>query len=384
MKINFLNWFVNTFIFAVFLLMLVYALLLANGFKINFQQIELAKTGLIYITGSGEVDVFIDQQRVAQKIPAAIPSLLPGRYFVELQRDGFQNKSFWVKVQTDLVSVLQDGLWLPENDQLIWQTESVIGLSEKVWGDDQVLISLQNDSWYLLQDDFKESQKLDLDTASNLVGIDRFGENIFLKTTDGSYRWLNLDNREIKTVQLINRISEKGLDLIWHPSTLYWGTAQKLENITFSENISLVKPLFWQDQWLVKIRLQNTQQELLYLLKRDGTRVFLESNLVGDLQLDGENLYWINDAGQLWHYAKQKKRLINNYWDQRRLVAVLPDSKQLLFQLDQLLLLEDFNGQNSASLSVENLHKDSVVWYHGERLFWLDQGVLRFLNLANQ
>ncbi|MCL5795289.1 MAG: hypothetical protein M1338_02940, partial [Patescibacteria group bacterium] len=71
----------NVLIAIVIIVVGTYLIIIANGYKINWQAKTLQKTGMIYLKSlPQDVNIFLDGKQVTQKTPARIGNLLPKRY----------------------------------------------------------------------------------------------------------------------------------------------------------------------------------------------------------------------------------------------------------------------------------------------------------------
>ncbi len=130
-----------------------YLIIIANGYKINWQAKTLQKTGMIYLKiNPTDVDVLLDGKKITTKIPARISNLLPKRYDIKVLKNGylsweknFSVESGQVAVAADIVLFLEKPILMEvnENDKksLSDATENFdvrIIDGELWWGDDLI------------------------------------------------------------------------------------------------------------------------------------------------------------------------------------------------------------------------------------------------------
>lgn len=85
--ISLVSWLVFTLIIAT---LAGYLILIANGYKINYKTLTVAKTGMIYLKSQPEeAKIYLDGQLVSQQTPWRQGDLLPGRYEIKISKDGF-------------------------------------------------------------------------------------------------------------------------------------------------------------------------------------------------------------------------------------------------------------------------------------------------------
>jgi hypothetical protein len=76
----------------------------AHGYKINFKNFKIIKTGIINLSSDPKIaDVYVDNKLVSQKTPYS-DNYLPGYYQVEIKKDGFVSWHSRVRVAPEMVS----------------------------------------------------------------------------------------------------------------------------------------------------------------------------------------------------------------------------------------------------------------------------------------
>lgn len=93
-------------IMIIILLISGYLILIANGYKINFQAKKIQKTGMIYLKSlPREVTIYLNGQEKANHTPARFSDLSPGRYDIEINKDNYHHWQKTLIVEPGLVSV---------------------------------------------------------------------------------------------------------------------------------------------------------------------------------------------------------------------------------------------------------------------------------------
>jgi hypothetical protein len=181
----------NVFIALVLLVVGAYLIIIANGYKINWQAKTLQKTGMIYLkTTPQDVDVFLDGKKVSQKTPARLGNLLPKRYDIKISKDNylsweknFSVESGQVAVASDIILFLAKPIIneVDESDKKLLQSTMQDNFDVKIidselwWGDDLITRMFEPiKSAYLFPDkkhfifqSKKELYVVDLDGSNN-------------------------------------------------------------------------------------------------------------------------------------------------------------------------------------------------------------------------
>lgn len=83
----------------------IWLILLANGYKINYQTYKLEKTGMIYLSSTpAEAQVFINGQLKATKTPYKLSNIFPGRYDIKLTAVGFHDWQETLRVEAEMTA----------------------------------------------------------------------------------------------------------------------------------------------------------------------------------------------------------------------------------------------------------------------------------------
>jgi len=100
---------------SLFLVLLPVTLLYSLGFRWDFQNNTLTRTGIITIKTFPEAaDIYVNGQKHEEKTPANLSGLLPGTYEIELKLKGYWPYLKKVNVQADHVTRLEDILFFPK------------------------------------------------------------------------------------------------------------------------------------------------------------------------------------------------------------------------------------------------------------------------------
>jgi hypothetical protein len=106
----------NTLVYAgyalaaiIFLMLAIYAITLASGYKIDWQNRTLAKTGLIAVaTVPSGAKVALNNKNIGGATPLSMKYLLPGAYNLRVSKDGYMPYGGVINVQASLVSDQRD------------------------------------------------------------------------------------------------------------------------------------------------------------------------------------------------------------------------------------------------------------------------------------
>lgn len=99
---SFFVWIMFTLIIV---LVAVYLIIIANGYKINFKTWRIAKTGMInLISNPSEVNIYVNNQLKSTKTPYREIYLWPGRYDIKITKENYHDWQKTLVVQEGLIS----------------------------------------------------------------------------------------------------------------------------------------------------------------------------------------------------------------------------------------------------------------------------------------
>ncbi len=94
-----------------FITLAAYAVLIASGYKINWQEKTLTQTGVLAINSSpGRATVTLNGKTLSRLTPLSLKYLLPGEYEVRIEKEGFLPYRNRVEVKTKLITDLRETL----------------------------------------------------------------------------------------------------------------------------------------------------------------------------------------------------------------------------------------------------------------------------------
>ncbi|MFH1749286.1 MAG: PEGA domain-containing protein [bacterium] len=88
----------------------------ASGYAYNFKTGKIQKTGLLYVqTNPRSVDVFLEKEYKGSRTPLRVSYLLPGKYDLEIKKDGYKTISKTITIYEGLGTKIKDVLLLLES-----------------------------------------------------------------------------------------------------------------------------------------------------------------------------------------------------------------------------------------------------------------------------
>jgi len=83
----------------------VYLIVIANGYRIDWENFKIEKTGIIYLKSTpNDVNIYIDNKIVGDKTPFKYQEVLPGRYSVSISGYNRQDWQGYFVVEPGIVS----------------------------------------------------------------------------------------------------------------------------------------------------------------------------------------------------------------------------------------------------------------------------------------
>lgn len=193
-----------------------YLIVIANGYKINYHNWRIVKTGMIVIKSEPkDVKIFVNNKEVANKTPFTYAEIFPGQYDVKISKDGYRDWVYSFNIEPSLVSMdnnvklfLSNPIKLEASDiesanldKLVqeWPAKGLeIKNSDEIWFQD-VLITrfsepIKKISWYpdlkhIIFQIGKEIRIMDADGTNNIKLIDL--------SSDSESSFITLDSGKI-------------------------------------------------------------------------------------------------------------------------------------------------------------------------------------------
>ncbi|TSC97460.1 MAG: Uncharacterized protein CEN88_22 [Candidatus Berkelbacteria bacterium Licking1014_2] len=92
-------------IVAFFLILSIYSVSYAAGWRYNNETRWFQKTGLLFVMSQpSKTDIYLDGKKVAGQTPYLSQAVLPGRYTIEIKKDGYRNWEEEIVAEEGLVS----------------------------------------------------------------------------------------------------------------------------------------------------------------------------------------------------------------------------------------------------------------------------------------
>ncbi len=129
-----------------------YLILIANGYKINWNNFKIQKTGMIFLRSNPkDPEIWVNNELVGTRTPFKHSEILPGKYDVKLVKFGYVDWHYTFNVEPGMVSAneyirmfLSDPLQVEPTTQEI---ASLDKLSES-WEAKGLEIKNQNEIWF--------------------------------------------------------------------------------------------------------------------------------------------------------------------------------------------------------------------------------------------
>src|SRR5688572_13864453 len=95
--------------FILFLISAPLIVLFARGFKYDFSQNKIVKTGTLVVESEPDnADIFLNDEKEDTQTPANIRFVLPGEYTVTVSKDGYQSWTKRLTIKSQLVTWAND------------------------------------------------------------------------------------------------------------------------------------------------------------------------------------------------------------------------------------------------------------------------------------
>lgn len=343
-----------------------YALLAAYGYQIDLLHQNIVKTSIIDLANElDEIEVYFDNQKIAEKTPYQIKNVKPGLHEIEIIKEGFTSWTEKVVVIEDVVTKLDDILLIPldlERYKEIVNFE--LGYEEVLINNDYfVLISNQENKIYInkiINTDLKLINTLNIDLENaNVSFIDshrleiNYGDNLnIIDLRNGSLLNIIIPDK-FKSFKVAYSPYLKGYYLndggIYSVDISEEGTFQEIKKYELeTENIyDELTVISSYDQTLIKCNSD------LYLIE-NGTLSLIAKNIVGlpSISADGVKVIYSNEENEISYYNIYEKTqyLIGRFINKLDLVKWHKNAQHLYLMQNQDLLICDLEFSNCNKL----------------------------------
>jgi len=157
---------VRSFVFIIFWIIALTAIVYAMGFEVDFNNLGIKKTGIIYLASSvGEVEasVELDQEIISDDLPVSISRLKSDHYYTKISKTGYFDWQKSFEVMPNQVSAWEGVLLIKENKEVREaDTEEQLQLDKQASEPLDETISIEKNELFIDE-----------------VLVTRFSENIF-------------------------------------------------------------------------------------------------------------------------------------------------------------------------------------------------------------
>lgn len=373
-------------IIVVFLVIAPLLLLYATGFRYDFQKNKIVQVGIISLeTKPRSASIYLNDELLKKKTPTVINNLLPGRYSLEIIKNGYHPWRKTINVQSGLAVVYPD-------IKLFKKVTNTTEIDQNV-----ILASVSDDSKrlaYISQDNLKVININDLKSVFNkkitesvsriLWSPDAVKLLLELKNRD-DYLLIDLNKESVNYLSEIIGLTVKNIK--WGPknnkiiygidnSSLFQINLETKERKKIIDSIitdySIINnTILFVEQFLVKkINLNEPSEEILILeLNRGAKPRFLRKNhsIIPLLNTDNHKLYLINQLTN--EYQVINERVDHAQWS-KDMDKLLLYNKAQLWALDinkdkEYLLLRTSQTIDEAHWHPSNNH---VIASHNQQL----------------
>ncbi|EKD56963.1 MAG: hypothetical protein ACD_58C00037G0007 [uncultured bacterium] len=147
--IGFIGWLIFTLLIAG---VAVYLILIANGYKINYQYLSFQKTGMIYLESNpADVQIYINDKFEGIGTPFKLSNLNTGKYFVKISKNGYNEWTKTLDVESGKTEAQEDiELFINNPAQLDVSEDEKISFNDLVnqWPAKGLEIKNQSEVWF--------------------------------------------------------------------------------------------------------------------------------------------------------------------------------------------------------------------------------------------
>lgn len=154
-----------TIFVAIVVIIAAYLIIIANGYKINWRNYKIQKTGMIFLKSEPkETEIWVDGKLLADKTPFKYQEIFPGRYEVKLVKYGYVDWVYLFNVEQGMVSsntYIKQFLSSPEVMEPTKTESNSLDKLAQEWQSKGLIIKSDNEIWFndVLVTRFSESVK---------------------------------------------------------------------------------------------------------------------------------------------------------------------------------------------------------------------------------
>lgn len=399
------TWLFRAVLLIVFLALLFYILFLVNGYQYDFLSHQIRKTGIIEITyADPQAKVYLDGKKLEGTLPFVAGNVLPGTYTMAIAREGYKDYSLKVKVQEDLIAMVDEVFLFPIDvlggsrlvmdwDNSIYKPFLISGYFFR-WSSGSL-------SWAKLREDLNEANFLQSTiNGGELQGITVIGKEALLEFADGEREIVNLFTAVTTKVSLSDNYVFAGDKWLYFEKNWVAGFDRNLGRVLWVKTLSGVTRVAGVNYFRVGDReflsIDGGNEGGLFELK-GADWVKLAGAAVQEVSIDNSNkLFFVEKNREIWQWndkkqvaeflARFEEKLINLSVD----LNFYKTNGVLLFQTGKKTFLTDQYFRNSQEL-FNGIEVDQLEVVDQKKLFYVNnyqktpgdktQGRLLMLNL---
>lgn len=250
-------------------------LVVYSGYKIDFKNIRLVKTGSLYVnTNPGKTEIYLNNKKISQKTPTIINQLNPGEYNIKLVKEGYKEWEQKVEIIPSITSFV--------NYDLVLKDIELSPTNE--FGENTYYSS---DNKYISYVRYNEETKL-----NNIYVYDVLAKNEFnIYSTDKQIKkisWsrknskllIEMDNKfyilDINIIPVINKISSNNL-------------------INVNNFVKSIDTIFWNEDDDYKIVIKSGKSIYSFNFQSNETKLIDNNFSQNNLVYIGNNIYYIDN-----------------------------------------------------------------------------------------
>ncbi|MBD3269957.1 PEGA domain-containing protein [Candidatus Peregrinibacteria bacterium] len=337
----------KVFITIIFIVLLFYILMTANGFKYDFKVRDIRKTSVIYLDNKLEADIYLDGEKVGDYMPVKLPGIIPGEYTLKIEKDGFYPWTRKLLVEENFIERVDDILLIPYDIE-----ESYMKIQD---------LDQEDVSYFELDDGYLYSYGEQI----KRVILDSTGIGDFQKYEDQKDENMLVGNYNVYVNSYRIYIFDNFRSKLY--SSIAFG-GQKIDTID-------LLPGF---EKLIKVKLQEDQYFRIYLLE-DGSFKLVEDQLI-----DYEDGYLLRNNGEVKKISKDGKlQYVGRILGLDSFFGQYGQSKSLMFERNGKIIITDYQLDQIRTLNLENINDLEIV---KDQIFFIKEnaelGVINFEKLA--
>ncbi|MGL5831544.1 MAG: PEGA domain-containing protein [Candidatus Altimarinota bacterium] len=343
----------HTLVVVAFFVALVIAIIITNGYQLDFFAQNFTKTSIIDLSIEvPEGQIFLDGKLLSGEPPLKIFNVFPGKHQLEVVKDGFLTWKYEVDVQADFVSILRNHLIFPDLDVVEWEKVGDLLSTDSKWVNNTLVKKTELGALEFYQ--LRENQLVMLASFEGEGGsfekLNAIGSEFFVEN-ESEVKIYNLSNQAVSVVEKdFSVISYLGDHWLLDGQNYLLVYDRNMDNVLqkydFDQIIETVNLIQKDELTFLKVKFVDEDKPKLLVLRGSELKMLAE-NLDSEMIVSEENKILLMDNGQLVLFDAVFNKLVLARFNQKLDLVDWAAEGAFVFRQNNQLFLSDLDFKNT-------------------------------------